>query len=405
MIMYHGPQTGQVIHYDPYAYAVHEDPYPIYAQLRARAPLYRNDEIGFWALSRHADVLAALKDTERFSNAHGVSLEPSASHPGARATMSFLAMDPPLHTRMRALVSSGFTPRRTAALEPRIREIACGCLDRLGSRESCDFIGEFAGKLPMDVISELLGVPEADRDELRGWADTVVHREEGMRDVPPAGVEAAARLMQYFSELVEERERRPRDDLTGALLAARIDGDRLAREEVLAFLFLMIIAGNETTTKLLGNALYWLWRNPGERDRLRADPGLIPRWVEETLRYDNSTQTLARTVTTESELHGQKLLPGDRLLLLIGAANRDERVFEDPDRYDILRNTNASLSFGQGAHFCLGAALARLEGRVALEEVWRRFPEYEVVPDGIERVHSINVRGFLRLPLEFPRHS
>ncbi len=391
-----------MIQYDPYSYAVHDDPYPVYAALRAHAPLYRNDEIGFWALSRHADVLAALKDSERFSNANGVSLEPTASHPGAQATMSFLAMDPPRQTRMRALVSSGFTPRRTAALESRIREIACGHLERIRERGSCDFIGEFAGKLPMDVISELLGVPEADRDELRGWADTVVHREEGMRDVPPAGVEAAALLIHYFSELVRERERAPRDDLTGALLAAELDGDRLAPEEVLAFLFLMIIAGNETTTKLLGNALYWLWRNPVERDRVRADPGLIPRWVEETLRYDNSTQALARTVTTECELHGQKLRPGDRLLLLIGAANRDERVFEDADRYDILRGTNASLSFGQGAHFCLGAALARLEARVALEEVWRRLPEYEVIPDGIERVHSINVRGFSRLPLEFP---
>ena len=390
-----------MIHYDPYDYAVHEDPYPVYAELRAHAPLYRNDEIGFWALSRHADVLAGLKDTEHFSNAHGVSLEPSASHPGARATMSFLAMDPPEHTRMRALVSAGFTPRRSSALEPRIRELARAHLDRIAPRGSCDFIGEFAGKLPMDVISELLGVPEGDRDELRAWADTVVHREEGMRDVPAAGVEAAARLVQYFSALIDERARAPRDDLTGALLAAELDGDRLAVEEVLAFLFLMIIAGNETTTKLLGNAMYWLWRNPGERDRVRADPGLIPRWVEETLRYDNSTQALARTVTAETELHGQKLAPGDRLLLLIGAANRDERVFEDADRYDILRNTNASLSFGQGAHFCLGAALARLEGRVALEEVWRRFPDYEVLPEGIERVHSINVRGFARLPLEF----
>ena len=389
-----------MVEYSPYAYQVHEDPYPIYAQLRAQAPLYRNDEIGFWALSRHADVLAALRDTKHFSSAYGVSLD-QGSREEATAVMSFLAMDPPLHTRMRGLVSRAFTPRRAADLEPRIRELSTRWIDRFIERGRCEFIADFAGKLPMDVISEMLAVPESDRDTLRGWADTVVHREDGMTDVPPAGMEAAAQMLRYFAQMVPERRKHHGHDLTSALFEAEIDGQRLADKDVIAFLFLMIIAGNETTTKLLANALYWLARNPAQREKLRGDPGLIPRWVEETLRYDNSTQALARTVTCDVELHGEKLREGDRLLLLIGSANRDERVFEDPDVFDVMRNTTAMLAFGNGTHFCLGASLARLEARVALEEIQSRLPDYEIEESGLERVHSSNVRGFAVLPLRF----
>jgi cytochrome P450 len=246
-----------------------------------------------------------------------------------------------------------------------------------------------------------LGVPEDDRDRLRQWADTVVHREEGVTDVPPAGMEAAMHLMSYFQGHLAAQRARPGDNLTAALIAAEIDGDRLDDGEILGFLFLMIIAGNETTTKLLGNAVYWLWRNPDERRLVHADPTLIPRWVEETLRYDGSTQALARTVTGEVEMYGQTMRDGDRLVLLVGSANRDERVFPDPDRFDVLRDTTDMMSFGQGTHFCLGASLARLEARVALEEVQRRFPDFAVEPSGIARVHSVNVRGFAALPITF----
>ncbi|HBZ69815.1 MAG TPA: cytochrome P450 [Deltaproteobacteria bacterium] len=390
------------LEYDPYAYEVHEDPYPLYRALRDEAPLYKSEALEFWALSRHSDVLSALKDFETFSNRNGVSLDRDAFHPGADATMSFLAMDPPRHTRMRSLVSRGFTPRRVSDLEPRIRELAARYLDECAERGGCDFIADFAGKLPMDVISELLGLPVGDRAMLRGWADTVVHREPGLVGLPPAAAGAALQLLQYFQAHVAERRTRPRgDDLTEALLEAQIEGDRLSEREILGFLFLMVIAGNETTTKLLANALYWLWLNPEQRNRLRADPSLVPNWVEETARYDNSTQALARVVARDTELYGTRLHEGEKVVLLIGSANRDERAFGDPDRYDLLRNTRASLSFGHGTHFCLGAALARLEGRVALEEVWRRFPEYDVEPEGIVRVHSVNVRGFAALPVKF----
>jgi hypothetical protein len=394
-------RTPAPLAFDPTAYEVHEDPYPLYRRLRDEAPVYRNETLGFWALSRHADVLAAFKDVDTFSSRNGVSLDRDAFHPHADAVMSFLAMDPPRHTRMRGLVSRGFTPRRVMDLEPRIRALAVGYLGACAERGACDFIADFAGRLPMDVVGELLGLPHEDRDLLRGWADAVVHRDDGVAGLPPSAAKAALELLQYFQHHVAERRARPGDDLTTALLAAELDGDRLSEREVLGFLFLMIVAGNETTTKLLANALYWLWRNPEQRALLRRDSDLVPRWVEETLRYDNSTQALARVVLREVELHGTRLAPGDKAVLLIGSANRDERVFEEPDRYDLLRSTRASLSFGHGTHFCLGAALARLEGRIALEEVWRRFPDYEVEPAGITRVHSVNVRGFATLPIKF----
>jgi cytochrome P450 len=371
----------------------------VYRQLRDEAPVYRSEELGFWALSRHADVLAAFKDSQRFSNRYGVSVDRDAFHENAAATMSFLAMDPPRHTRMRGLVSRGFTPRRVSELEPRIREIARDHLDALPAGR-CDFISDYAGKLPMDVISELLGVPKADRAQLRTWADLVVHREQGVQGMPAAATESALRLLHYFTGMVAAARRAPGDDLTGALLQAELDGDRLSDRELIGFLFLMIIAGNETTTKLLGNAVFWLARDPEQRARVVGDPEWIPRWVEETLRYDNSTQALARVVSGELELHGEKLRDGDKVVLLVGSANRDERAFEDPDRFDIARNTTASLAFGQGTHFCLGAALARLEARVALEEFLSRFPDYQVDESGMRRIHSVNVRGFAQLPVD-----
>jgi cytochrome P450 len=390
-----------VVEYDPYDYQVHEDPYPLYRALRDQAPAYRNHALGFWALSRHADVLSAFKDVETFSNRHGVSLDQDAFHADADTTMSFLAMDPPRHTRMRALVSRGFTPRRVSELEPRIRAIAREHLDACRGSGACDFIADFAGRLPMDVVSELLGVPASDRPTLRAWADQVVHREEGQRGLPPEVAQAALKMVQYFAAMIAESRNSPRDDLTGALLAAELDGNRLSDREIIGFLFLMIVAGNETTTKLLGNALYWLARSPDQREQVRRDPSLIPLWVEETLRYDNSTQALARLVARDVELHGEKLRAGDKAVLLIGSANRDERAFPDPDRFDLRRNTQRSLAFGQGTHFCLGASLARLEGRVALEEVERLLPDWEIEPSGIRRIHSVNVRGFAALPIRF----
>jgi cytochrome P450 len=386
------------VRYDPYDYDLHEDPYPTYARLRAEAPVYRNDDIGFWAFSRHADVVRAFRDTATYSNANGVSIEPTATGPHAYKTMSFLAMDPPRHDRMRALVSRGFTPRRVTDLEPRIHDLAVMYLDAAIERRTFDFVRDFSSKLPMDVISELIGVPPSDRDEVRRLGDLLVHREAGLADVPRAGMEAALELVGYFAEIVASRRKDPGDDLTSALLAAELDGDRLTDEEVYGFLFLMVVAGNETTAKLLANVWYYLWRHPDQRSSVFDDRSAIGTCVEETLRFDPSSQMVARTTTRDVVVDGASIGAGERVLLLIGSANRDPDAFDDPDSYDITRDTAASIAFGAGPHFCLGASLARLEARVVIEELVRRIATYDIDPDGIARVHSVNVRGFSSLP-------
>ena len=388
------------LRYDPYDYAIHADPYPTYARLRESAPVYQNEERGFWALSLHADVTSAFRDSGRFSNRFGVSLDPLAYGPDAEQVMSFLAMDPPRHTRMRAIVSKGFTPRRVADLEPSICRLAEKHLDAAlaqGGGEF-DFVSDFAGLIPMDVISEMIGVPETDRIELRRLADLLVHREEGLQDVPPAGIDAGLKLITYFQELIRQRRARPATDLTSALLDADIDGDRLSDDEVTSFLLLLVVAGNETTTKMLANAWYWAWHFPEVKARVLDEPGHAARWVEETVRYDNSTQMLARVAARDIELHGTTILEGSPVLLLIGSANRDGSVFSNPDAYDPSRDTSKMVSFGSGRHFCMGASLARLEGRIALETLARRVGDYEVDERTASRVHSINVRGFASLP-------
>jgi cytochrome P450 len=389
--------------YSPYAYEIHEDPYPVYARMRAEVPVYRNEELDFWALSRHEDVLAAFRNLDGFSNAQGVSLEPSAFGPDAHKFMSFLALDPPRHTRMRSLVGKGFTPSKVAQMEDHIRAIALEHLEPALDQGTFDFIADFAGKLPMDVISELVGVPRVDRAEVRRLADVVVHREDGVLDVPSAGMDAAMSLVAYYQAMVDERRRSRRDDLTSALLDAEIDGDKLTDDEIIAFLFLMVVAGNETTTKLLGNAWYWAWRHPDERVKPFGDRGRVDSWIEETLRYDTSSQMLLRVTRIPMELHGVAIPEGSRVLLLVGSANRDESVFPHADRYDLDRDTGRLVSFGSGRHFCMGAPMARLEARIGLTELVGRVRSYDVDPGGIERVHSINVRGLAALPTTVTR--
>ena len=300
-------------------------------------------------------------------------------------------------------MSKGFTPRRIRELEPRVTEIAVQHLDTMMEKAAggtVDYVNEFAGKLPMDVISELMGVPVEDRDQVRAWADGVMHRDEGVTDVPPAAIEASLNLIVYYQEMVAQRRKQLTDDLTSALLEAEIDGDRLTDDEILGFMFLMVIAGNETTTKLLANAAFWGHKNPDQLTPVYADLERVPLWVEETLRYDTSSQILARTVEGELTLYDTTLPDGDVLLLLPGSAHRDERAFENPDDFIIGREIGAKLqSFGSGAHFCLGAHLARMEARVALTELFKRIRGYEVDEANAVRVHSSNVRGFAHLPM------
>jgi cytochrome P450 len=392
--------AATALDFNPYAWDFHEAPFPMYRRLRDEAPAYHHPDLGFWALSRYDDVLAALHDPATYCSREGITLEPRSPLP------MIITMDPPEHTGMRRLVSRAFTPKRMADLEDSIRELSTGYLDtmieRLDGEGECDLIADYAGKLPMDVISKMLGVPDGDQDMLREWTDLMLVREEGRPDITPEGEQAGANLFQYF--LDHSRATRaagaPGDDLTSALIRLDADGERLDDLQVVAFGFLLIIAGNETTTKLLGNATYWLTRFPDQRQLILDDPGLIPDAVEEVLRYEGSTQLMARTLTRDVELHGETMGNGSKVLLLLGSGNRDERVWDDPDRFDIRRErTVQHLAFGHGVHVCLGAALARLEMRVSLEEIHRRIPTYEVDHDRCVRIHSGNVRGYSSVPL------
>ena len=385
---------------DPYDYDFHEDPYPYYKRLRDEAPLYHNEHRNFWALSRHKDVVAGFRNSVTLSNKHGVALDPISRNDEAHRVMSFLALDDPGHLRLRTLVSKGFTPRRIRELEGRVTEIAHQHLDAALQSTTFDYVDEFAGKLPMDVISELMGVPDEDRVRIRALADGVMHREDGVADVPASAIEASGELLVYYADMVKQRRKNVSDDLTSALVEAEIDGDKLTDDEIMAFLFLMVVAGNETTTKLLANAAYRGYKNPDQLAPVFDNHDLVTPWVEETLRYDASSQILARAVVEDLTFYDTVVPEGDVLVLLIGSANRDERVFENPDEYRINREIGPKLvSFGSGAHFCLGAHLARMEARVALTELFKRIRGYEVDEANAVRVHSSSVRGFAHLPI------
>ena len=392
--------------FDPYDYAFHDDPYPTYARLRAEAPVYYNSALDFWAFSKHEDVRAAFRDAQRLSNSWGVSLDPAAYGPDAHLSMSFLAMDDPKHMRIRKLVSKGFTPARVNHLADRVTEITRRHWDRCLQMGEFDYVAEFAGLLPMDVVSELLLVPVADRARLRELSDALIHRDEGVFDVPQAAVAAYFELVTYYADLVADRRLHLGDDLVSALIRAEIVDEEtgeptsLTEGEIIGFLILMIVAGNETTTKLLANAVYWAFLNPGEMAKPLSDVEAVPQWTEETLRYDNSTQMVLRRVMEDVEYGGYSIPAGQRVLLLVGSANRDEDVFDAPEEYRIGRDSAQTLtSFGLGTHFCLGAHLARLEANVALGEVATSLRSFELDVDRAERFHSINVRGFATLPM------
>ncbi len=405
--------SGSPLVFDPYDYGFHEDPYPMYARLRAEAPVFHAPADDLWVVSSYADIREVLRDDVTFSNRMGVALDASAWTTDAHRVMSFLALDGDEQTRLRKLVSSAFTPRRVRDLEPSIQRLTELHLDHSlavnAEHGEVDWITELAGRLPMDVISEMMGVPQADRDEVRRLADLVVHREDGVRDVPEAGMVAAFELIDYYADMVTQRRKSPSDDLTSALTTAENDGDRLTDEEINAFLFLMVVAGNETTTKLLGNALFHLSANPEQQKEVYAEPEhLVSDWIEETLRFDTSSQMLARYVVDDVEVGGRMVPAGSKLIVLLGSANRDDEIFHDPDVFDIHRAKDEMgqiLSFGTGRHFCLGAHLARLEAKVVLDELVRRTSTFEVHADRAVRVHSTSVRGFASLPTTFTERS
>lgn len=384
------------IRYDPFDYRVHEDPYPIYAWMRDQAPVYRNEDRDFWALSRHADVRDALRDPGRFSNRHGISLEPELWGPHAAKTSYFLAMDPPDHGVHRGLVVGVFTPRRIAALEPRVRELARARLEPLRDVTRFDFATDYAAGLPNDVLCEMLGVPSEDSDQVRAETDQMNRRADGSDERGPDAVSAALRLADYLVGLVTDLRRRPGDDLTSTMITAEVDGQRLTDSQIVGFLFVMIGAGNESTGKTIGNAWYQGWLRPevrrvGLQDRA-AD------WSEETLRYDSASQMTSRLLTEPVEVHRVTIPAGSKVALLPASANRDERAFPDPDRFDLDRDSRKMISYGHGPHHCLGSALADLQMRVALDEIGALVMDYAIDEENSRRVHSPHQRGFASLP-------
>ena len=384
--------------YDPYSYEIDLDPYPLYRRMRDQAPAYYNPRLDFWAFTRFDDCYQAFLDWQTYSSAQGTVLELMGDQKFSGSLIIF--MDPPKQTRYRNLVSKAFTPARMRALEPRIRAIATGYLDRLKGLPRFDVVREFTAKLPMDVISTLLGIPEADRDQVRTWSNDILHRDPGNPMPTAHGLQSMQTLHQYFAEQMAERRRAPKDDMMTVLLTAEVDGERLDATEIHGFCNLLATAGNETVTKLLASAFYWLDRFPDQRRILVDQRERIPNAVEELLRFDPPSQYQGRTLTRDVELHGAKLPKGARVMLVNGASGRDERRFPDPDRLDVGREIDFHLGFGYGRHVCLGAFLARMESRVALEEFFQRWSEYSVPEDGIERMHSSNVRGFSGLVLE-----
>ncbi len=396
--------TGDAaVYYDPYDVAINADPYPTYARLREEAPAYHNDRYDFWLLTRHADVEQALKDWSTFSSTRsdildiikaGVDLPPGV----------ILFEDPPVHTMHRGLMSRVFTPRRMAVLEDQVREYCARCLDPLVGADGFDIITELAAELPMRVIGMLLGIPEQDQVAVRNKTDADLRTEPGKpMDVKEDKVASG----DMFADYVAWRAEHPSDDLMTQLLNAEFtdeQGERrtLSRDEVLTYTAVLAGAGNETTGRLVGWLAKVLAEHPDQRRQVVEDRSLIDRTIDETLRFEPTGHATARYVVHDVEYHGTTIPEGSPILLSLAAANRDPRRYDDPEVFDIHRPDVPHLTFGYGLHYCLGANLARLEGRVALDELLDRFPEWEVDYGGMRLAPTSTVRGWEHLPIVLP---
>jgi cytochrome P450 len=389
--------------YDPYDYTIDADPHPVWKRLRDEAPVYYNDKHDFYALSRFDDVLAAHLDPTRFSSAHTTVLEMMSAEPSEFEQSLMIFMDPPQHTRYRKLVSRAFTPRHMAAVELRVRELAAGFLDPFVDAGEFDYVADFGARLPVISISALLGAPREDEAQLREWSDEMLHIEPGeMLGARAADIRDQAH--DYWQELFTDRRAQPRDDIMSELMATEFeDADGVTRhltdDELHAFCGLLSSAGNETVARFLGWAATGLDQYPDERRKLVDNPSLIPNAVEEILRWEAPSPIQGRWTTADVPLHDTAIPQNSKVALLTGAANRDDRAFADPDRIDVERKIARHVAFGYGIHFCLGAALARLEGKVALEETLRRFPTWTVDHSRCEMVHTSTVRGYAKVPI------
>ena len=397
--------TDSELYYDPYDFEIDTDPYPIWRRLREEQPLYYNERYDFYALSRFDDVEKGLVNWRGYSSAKGTLLELIRSGmeipPG-----SIIFEDPPGHDMHRGLMSRVFTPKKMNAIEPKVREFCARTLDPLVGSDGFDFIRDLGAQMPMRTIGMLLGIPEQDQEAIRDRIDEGLRLEEGTMPDPSATYDAAEQA-NGFEEYLDWRATHPSDDLMTELIQAEFEDETgtlrcLSREEVLGYVNLIAAAGNETTTRLIGWTGKVLAEHPDQLHQLVEQRDLVPGAIEEVLRYEAPSPVQARYVTDDIEYYGQVVPQGAVMVLLNGSGNRDDRKFADGDSFDITRKIDHHLSFGYGLHFCLGAALARLEGRVALDEVLQRFPSWQVDWDNAVQARTTTVRGWERLPVVTP---
>jgi cytochrome P450 len=388
------------VYYDPFDVDINADPYPTFRRLRDEAPIYYNERYDVWALSRYDDVEKGLVDWQTFSSSRGDILELVQSGMELPSGV-VLFEDPPLHTKHRGLMSRVFTPRRMNALEDQVRAFCASCLDPLVGTDRFDFVVDLGVEMPMRVIGMLLGIPEDGLAAVRDRSDATLRTEAGK----PMELQADAIANgEIFADYIDWRAQHPSDDLMTALLNAEFEDEHgetrtLTRDEVLTYTMVLAGAGNETTGRLIGWLGKVLGEHPDQRREVAADRSLIPNVIEETLRFEPTGPHVARYVARDVEYHGTTVPAGSAMLLLVGAANRDERRYDDPDTFDIHRELSQHLTFGYGLHYCLGAALARLEGRVALDEVLNRFPDWEVDHEHLQLAPTSTVRGWDALPV------
>jgi cytochrome P450 len=392
--------SSRHLYYDPYDFDIDTDPYPIWKRMRDEAPLYYNEKYDFFAVSRFDDVERCMLDVETYRCGRGTILELIKSNIEPMSGM-ILFEDPPLHDIHRGLMSRVFTPKKMNAIEPKVREFCARSLDPLVGAGRFDFVRDLGAQVPMRAIGYLLGIPEEDQEGIRDQLDEGLRLEDG-HEAPT--MDDAAVHAEIFGEYIDWRAEHPSDDLMTELLTAEFEDEtgtvrRLSRAEVLGYTSFLAAAGNETTTKLIGWAGKVLAEHPDQRRDIAERPSLVPEAIEELLRYEAPSPVQSRYVARDVELYGQTVPEGSVMVLLNGSANHDERQFPAGDRFDIHREMGHHLSFGYGLHFCLGAALARLEGRVALDEVLRRFPEWEVDWDNAVQARTSTVRGWESLPV------
>lgn len=400
--------------YNPLSPESRANPYPGYALLRSEAPVHEIQPFGVFAVSRYRDVLNVLKSPDVYSSggmrammAGQTGMMGNAANRGRTTTLleanNLISSDPPIHDRLRAVVNRGFTPRRIAALEPRVREIARACLEHLPSSGEFDLVSTLSMPLPVRVIAELLGVPPERLHDFKRWSDVIVTSATGVTDEIDAETSLATReeFLDYFATAIAERRENPTDDLISTLIRAEDGEGTLSEGEVLSFTILLLVAGNETTTNLLGNALLALTEHPEQLAKVADNPDMIPGLVEEALRYDSPVQAVMRLTVRDTELAGVDIPKDKMVMLLLGSANRDEDWLPDAATFDATRDLKGHIGFGFGVHFCLGASLARLEARVALEELFSRCRMLERTTDQVEWIDSLILRGPKRVALRF----